>query len=229
MTGYGRSGGNAREGGSFDVVTIMRQQETNPAWQRMAHIDGWDTLLTGNPTHCPDADVEANWMSSSAMMNEDLKQERALSDALLATMSKDREGALRAEYHQDCVFLAQNYERHPEIPAQMRERIFVYHQDADAGIEGYDLDVSATVAYSSGDMNDKGKLEALLAAEKEMGKNPQVLRELSEMTKFRGSYIVKFPSTQSAKDEPQKQVQVPVSGQSFERENNGRKPRTLSV
>ena len=52
---------------------------------------------------------------------------------------------------------------------------------------------------------------------------------LSEMTKFRGSYIVKFPSTQSAKDEPQKQVQVPVSGQSFERENNGRKPRTLSV
>ena len=194
---YGRTGGNNREGGAMDVVTALRLRETNPTWQRSAQLDGWNELLSGNPTHQGYGDREVNVIGMNAAFELERIMQRGIERAARG-LTAGKGSLSKAAYRGDIRFLQEAYQLHPSILPQLRSRVFAYQRDVDAGIEGIDLHVTSTLQLLEQDAKrvkaslDVGSLEAALNAEKELGNNPNVLRQLSMKRPQGGAYIVEF-------------------------------------
>ncbi|MAH03203.1 hypothetical protein CMI39_00240 [Candidatus Pacearchaeota archaeon] len=150
-----------REGGSWDLVTYMKLQETNDSIKRGALINGFN-MLQSSERH-GDSPIDAVDLMTVA-----------------GDFDASRTGEWRGSFKNiessiTSNFVKKNYERDPESIGLLNERHFNYNHEN----KSYELNVQSTLEFCKvkKDNPNFGRYQSMLEAELDLGNNAILLKD----------------------------------------------------
>lgn len=170
-----------RDYGKSDLVTLMRRQNSSPLMQRSALIEGAE-LMNLHETYSRDSadghamrQVVESYREQGTMYDTEWALQTGFKNAYILALTK---------------VLDERYAIHPDLPREFRWRLF----GGDRKLGTFDLHIPSTLFLNNirpKPKNDEFKredqrmaeLEGFLEAEKELGENPLLLKELYDRCK----------------------------------------------